>query len=78
VIGKANLKAYFQRGLEAYPELHFRLMTYSGCKQRCALLHKSKRDAHGGIHGVLGEWKSCTSCRKLQCSEVVILHIRES
>lgn len=25
VIGKANVKAYFQRGLEAYPELHFRL-----------------------------------------------------
>src|SRR5258708_39943507 len=25
VIGKANLKAYFQRGLAAYPELHFRL-----------------------------------------------------
>jgi predicted ester cyclase len=25
VIGKANLKAYFQRGLEAYPELQFRL-----------------------------------------------------
>jgi predicted ester cyclase len=25
VIGKANLKAYFRRGLEAYPELHFRL-----------------------------------------------------
>jgi predicted ester cyclase len=25
VIGKANLKAYFQRGLEAYPELRFRL-----------------------------------------------------
>jgi predicted ester cyclase len=25
VAGKANLKAYFQRGLEAYPELHFRL-----------------------------------------------------
>ncbi len=23
VIGKANLKAYFRRGLEAYPELHF-------------------------------------------------------
>ena len=22
---KANLRAYFQRGLEAYPELHFRL-----------------------------------------------------
>jgi hypothetical protein len=25
VLGKANLRAYFQRGLEAYPELHFRL-----------------------------------------------------
>ncbi len=25
VIGKANLKAYFQRGLEAYPDLHFRI-----------------------------------------------------
>jgi hypothetical protein len=25
VIGKANLKAYFQRGLKAYPDLHFRL-----------------------------------------------------
>ncbi len=32
----------------------------------------------GKANGVLGEWKSCTSCRKLQCSEVVILHIRES
>jgi ketosteroid isomerase-like protein len=25
VSGKANLRAYFQRGLEFYPELHFRL-----------------------------------------------------
>lgn len=25
VAGKANLRAYFQRGLEAYPELHFHL-----------------------------------------------------
>src|SRR3982074_2585876 len=25
VFGKANLRAYFQRGLEAYPQLHFRL-----------------------------------------------------
>jgi hypothetical protein len=25
VVGKANLRAYFQRGLQAYPELHFRL-----------------------------------------------------
>lgn len=25
VVGKASLRAYFQRGLAAYPELHFRL-----------------------------------------------------
>jgi predicted ester cyclase len=25
VVGKANLRAYFKRGLEAYPELHFHL-----------------------------------------------------
>jgi predicted ester cyclase len=25
VAGKANLRAYFQRGLEAYPNLHFQL-----------------------------------------------------
>jgi predicted ester cyclase len=25
IIGKTNLRAYFQRGLEAYPELHFHL-----------------------------------------------------
>ena len=25
VVGKASLRAYFGRGLEAYPELHFRL-----------------------------------------------------
>lgn len=25
VVGKTNLRAYFQRGLEAYPDLHFRL-----------------------------------------------------
>src|ERR1700726_865758 len=25
VVGKASLEAYFRRGLEAYPELHFRL-----------------------------------------------------
>jgi predicted ester cyclase len=25
VTGKVNVRAYFQRGLEAYPNLHFRL-----------------------------------------------------
>ena len=25
VVGKANLRAYFQRGLQAYPDLHFQL-----------------------------------------------------
>jgi hypothetical protein len=26
VVGKPNLRAYFQRGLQAYPDLHFRLV----------------------------------------------------
>jgi predicted ester cyclase len=26
VVGMANLRAYFRRGLEAYPELHFHLV----------------------------------------------------
>ncbi len=26
VVGKASLRAYFRQGLEAYPELHFRLV----------------------------------------------------
>jgi predicted ester cyclase len=26
VVGKANLRAYFKRGLEAYPDLHFQLV----------------------------------------------------
>ena len=26
VVGKANLRAYFQRGLQAYPDLHFSLV----------------------------------------------------
>jgi hypothetical protein len=26
VVGKANLRSYFQRGLEAYPDLHFHLV----------------------------------------------------
>src|SRR4051794_24583895 len=25
IVGRGNLRAYFQRGLEAYPELHFHL-----------------------------------------------------
>ncbi len=25
IVGKTNVRAYFQRGLEAYPELHFHL-----------------------------------------------------
>ncbi len=44
VVGKANLRAYFQRGLEAYPELDFRLEDVLwGVQQRCALLHKTKK-----------------------------------
>ena len=32
VVGKANLRAYFQRGLEAYPELHFHYTNQKGTR----------------------------------------------
>jgi hypothetical protein len=62
VIGKANSKAYSQRGLEAYPELHFRPE-----EQRGALLHKSKGETHSRVHGIVGDWEGVTSCGELQC-----------
>jgi len=48
VVGKVNLRAYFQRGLEAYPELHFRLEDVLwGVKSvvLCYINHKGTRTA---------------------------------
>jgi hypothetical protein len=38
VVGKASLRAYFQRGLEAYPDLHFQLADVL-CGVNSALLY---------------------------------------
>ena len=38
VAGKANLRAYFERGLEAYPDLHFQLADVL-CGVNSALLY---------------------------------------
>jgi hypothetical protein len=43
VVGKANLKAYFQRGLEAYPELRFRLEDVLWGMNSVVLLYTNQR-----------------------------------
>ena len=54
VIGKANLRAYFRRGLEAYPDLNFRL-TDVLCGVNSVVLYYTNQegDAHGRVHGVV-------------------------
>lgn len=70
VVGKPNLRAYFPRGLDAYPELHFHLEDVLwGYKQRGALLQEPKGDAHGRVYGVVSVWKSDTSCGELRWVE---------
>lgn len=65
VAGKPNVRAYFQRGLEAYPELPSRGRAL-GHKQHRALLHKSDRNAYGGIHGIVPTRKSAAGRGELQ------------
>lgn len=43
VIGKANLRAYFQRGLEAYPELQFRLEDVFWGMRSVVLCYKNQK-----------------------------------
>jgi predicted ester cyclase len=43
VVGKANLRAYFQRGLEAYPELRFQLEDVWGVHSLVLLYTNQKR-----------------------------------
>jgi predicted ester cyclase len=43
VVGKANLRAYFQRGLEAYPELQFRLEDVFWGVRSVVLVYKNQR-----------------------------------
>ena len=79
VVGKPNLRAYFQRGLDAYPELHFHLEDVLwGYKQRGALLQEPKGDAHGRVYGVVSVWKSDTSCGELRWVESWLARARRN
>ena len=43
VVGKANLRAYFQRGLEAYPGLQFRLEDVFWGARSVVLVYKNQK-----------------------------------
>jgi len=46
VVGKANLRAYFQRGLAAYPELHFRLENVLWGVNSVVLYYTNQKGTH--------------------------------
>jgi hypothetical protein len=46
VVGKANLRAYFQRGLEAYPELHFHLEDVLWGVHSVVLYYRNQKGTH--------------------------------
>ena len=46
VVGTASLRAYFQRGLEAYPELHFRLADVLWGVNSVVLYYTNQKGTH--------------------------------
>ena len=46
VLGKANLRAYFRRGLEAYPELRFQLQDVFWGVNSVVLYYKNQKGTH--------------------------------
>jgi len=67
VVGKANLRAYFQKGLAAYPELHFELLDVMwGVNQHRALLCEPKGHAHGRVHGAFASGQGVAGGGELQ------------
>jgi predicted ester cyclase len=48
VVGKAELRAYFQRGLEAYPDLHFRLEDVLWGLNSVVLYYTNQKGTHSG------------------------------
>ncbi len=48
VAGKPNLRAYFQRGLEAYPELHFHLEDVLWGINSVVLYYTNQKGTHTG------------------------------
>jgi len=54
VSGKADLRAYFQRGLEAYPELHFELEDVLWGLNSVVLYYTNQKGTHTGEFMELG------------------------
>ena len=48
VVGKAKLRAYFQQGLEAYPELHFHLKDVLWGESSVVLYYTNHKGTHTG------------------------------
>jgi predicted ester cyclase len=48
VVGKVNLRAYFQRGLEAYPELRFHLEDVLWGVNSVVLYYSNQNGTHTG------------------------------
>jgi len=46
VVGKASLRAYFQQGLAAYPELHFRLADVLWGVNSVVLYYTNQKGTH--------------------------------
>lgn len=46
VVGKAALRSYFQRGLEAFPELHFRLENVLWGVSSVVLYYTNQKGSH--------------------------------
>jgi predicted ester cyclase len=46
VVGKSALRSYFQRGLEAYPDLHFHLEDVLWGVNSVVLLYKNQKGTH--------------------------------
>jgi hypothetical protein len=48
IVGKTNLRAYFQRGLDAYPELHFGLVDVLWGGNSVVLYYTNQKGTHTG------------------------------
>lgn len=60
VVGKANLRAYFQRGLEAYPELRFHLEDVLWGVKSVVLYYTNQKGTHTGEFMELSEMGKVT------------------
>ena len=48
VVGKANVRAYFEKGLAAYPELHFKVQDVMWGVQSIVLYYTNQKGTHTG------------------------------